>query len=232
MGVTLNFDATNVQPATARDPVPSGWYVGAITASEMKPTDKPGGMYLELEETILEGPYQGFKVFDRLNLQNANPVAVEIAYKQLSAICHAVGVIQVASSDQLHNRPMQIKVTKREAGTNPQNGTQYDANNEVKGYKAVGAQQPTANVAPPPVAPPPVAAAPPAWAPPVAAPAPAPAAPPAWQPPPASAAAPQPPAGAPPWAAPVPAPAAAPTAPPWVAPAAPGAPVAPPWATK
>ncbi len=230
-GVTLNFDATNVQPAAALDPIPSGWYNCIMIGSEMKPTEKPGGMYLETTNEVIDGAYKGRKVFDRLNLQNSNPVAVEIAYKQLSAICHAVGVIQVANSQQLHNRPMQVKVSLRAAGVNQSNGTAYDANNEVKGYKAIeAAGAPVAPVAPPvpPVAAapawaPPAAAAPvaaaPAWAPPPAAPAPA--APPAWAPPPAA----QPVA-----AAPV---AAAPGTPPWAVPAAvAGAPVAPPWAKK
>lgn len=215
MGVQLNFDSTNVPVAAALDPIPAGWYVCAMTASEMKPTNTPGGMYLEAEYTVLDGDYKGRKVFDRLNLQNANPVAVEIAYKQLSAICHATGVIQVANSEQLHNRPLMVKVSMRPAGQG-KDGNMYEANNEVKGYKGVEVQAAAAPMAPPPVTPPAAPAAP-AWAPPAAA-APAPAAPPAWTPPAAPAA-------------------AAPAAPPWAAPAAPaaapaGAPVAPPWAKK
>lgn len=128
----LNFDARQVDPAQAFDPVPAGWYTVQITASETKPTSKNNGSYLQLEMTILDGQYKGRKLFDRLNLNNENPVAVEIAYRTLSAICHATNVIQVRDSSELHNRPMEAKVSVRPADGN------YDASNDVKGYRALG----------------------------------------------------------------------------------------------
>jgi hypothetical protein len=203
MSAQLNFDASTVAPAAALDPIPAGWYDVHITDSEAKPTGAGTGFYLELEMEVLNGPYAGRKVFDRLNLHNPNPVAVEIAYKTLSAICHATGVIQVADSAQLHNRPMQAKVAMRAAGPG-KDGQNYEASNEVKGYKGVGQGAPAAA----PMTPPPAPAAAP-WTPPaapVAAPAPAPA--------PAPTAAPWAPPAAP---APVAAAPAAPATPPWAA---------------
>lgn len=133
----LNFDASTVAPATAPEAIPAGWYTGHMTASEMKPTSDGTGAYLEAEFTILAPQeYANRKVFDRINLRNKNPVAVEIGYKTLSAICHAVGIIQVQDSTQLHNRPLQIKVGLRPAGPGA-DGKHYDASNEVKGYKGV-----------------------------------------------------------------------------------------------
>jgi len=235
----LNFNAATVQPAAALDPIPSGWYNAQIVGSEMKPTSAGDGAFLALEIQVMDGPYAGRKVYDRLNLQNKNPVAVEIAYKQLSAICHAVNVIQVQDSQQLHGRPLQVKVSLRPASTG-EDGKSYDANNEVKGYKAIEnggaampagapqggapawAAQPTA-AAPAPQQqwqpqPQPQPATPPAWGQP-----PAPQAQPQWQSPVQQAPAPQPTAAAPtpPWAGqpaaqpqPAPAPQAGPT-PPW-----------------
>lgn len=150
----LNFDASQVAPAQPMEAIPAGWYVAMMTASEMKPTSAGNGAYLETENTILEGEYKGRKLFDRLNLQNPNQTAMEIAYKQLSAICHAIGVIQVQDSSQLHNRPFQIKVSLKPAGPGA-DGKHYEASNEVKGYKAVeGAvpQQPQQYAPPPPAA--------------------------------------------------------------------------------
>lgn len=222
----LNFDATNVAPIQPMEPVPSGWYTAHMTASEMKPTSNGQGAYLETEYTILAPEqYKGRKLFDRMNLQNANAAAVEIAYRTLSAICHAVGVIQVADSSQLHHRPLQVRAVLRPAVTADQSGDgkPHEASNEVKGYKAVDGAAPGAAAAPAaPVAPPPPAAAP------------APAT--AWTPPPAPATASAPvapapaPATAPPWAAaPAPAPATTPAP---VAPVAPiTTPATPPWAT-
>lgn len=212
----LNFDASQVAPSVAPEAKPAGWYPCMMTASEMKPTKDASGAFLECELTILAPPeYAGQKFFDRLNLQNSNPQAVEIAFKTLSAICHATGVIQVADSAVLHNRPLQVKVNLRPAGVGA-DGKQHDATNEVKGYKALDGAVPQAAQAPVIPPPPPPAYAAPAYAPP-AAPAPVAAAP-AWAPPPAPPAAPPAPPAAPVYAPP-PAAAVAPVAPPPAAPA-------------
>lgn len=140
----LNFDASQVAPSEALEAIPAGWYTAQMTASEMKPTADGTGAYMQAEFIVLSGDYVGRKLFDRINLQNKNPVAVEIGYKTLSAICHAVGVIQVQDSQQLHGRPLQLKVSLRAAGPGA-DGKHYDASNEVKGYKAMdGAGVPVA----------------------------------------------------------------------------------------
>lgn len=253
----LSFDATTVSPSESIEAIPAGWYNAQIDQSEMKPTKDGSGSYLELRFSVLDGQYANRKVFGRLNLRNANPVAQEIAYKQLSAICHATGVLQVQDSQQLHGRPMKIKVSVRAASGD------YEASNELKAFKNIneqvdgpvgapaaqggapwaGQQAPAAQQAAPWAAQPAAAPVAPAqqFAPPAAAPAPAAAAP-QWQPP----AAQQPWAQAPQQQAPVqqapvqqPAPQQAPAAqhpaqgatPPWMQQAA--APVAgatPPWA--
>ena len=64
-------------------------------------------------------------------MQNRNPVAVEIAEQQLSAICHSTGVIQLQDSSQLHGIPLDIKVKVRAA-----DGT-YEASNELSGFRAL-----------------------------------------------------------------------------------------------
>lgn len=134
----LNFDANQVAPSKAFEPIPTDWYKCAIDESEMKPTRDGLGSYLQLNLKVLEGPHTGRVVFDRLNLRNNNEVAQQIAYETLSAICHAVNVLQVTDSQQLHGIPMMVRVKQ----TPPT--AEYDAGNEVKGYKAVesGMQQP------------------------------------------------------------------------------------------
>lgn len=133
----LNFDATTVAPQDAFDPIPAGWYPAQIVESEMKAGSKPGSAYLAVTLQIMGGEYNNRKVFDRFILQNANPVAVEIGYRALSAVCHAVGLLQVPDSQLLHGKPLQVKVSVRPASVDPTTGTAYDASNEVKGYKAL-----------------------------------------------------------------------------------------------
>jgi hypothetical protein len=131
----LNFDASQVTPdAGVAEAIPAGWYNVMIDESEMKPTKDGNGAFLAMRFTVLDGQFVNRKVFTRLNLRNANPVAQEIAYKQLSAICHAVGVMQVADSTQLHGRPLKIKVKVRAASGD------YEASNEISAYKNINEQ--------------------------------------------------------------------------------------------
>ena len=127
--LNTTFDATQVAPREAHSPIPAGEYLAMIVASEFKRTNKGDGQYLSLEFQVLEGEYQNRKFWDRLNLDNPNVQAVEIAQRTLSAICHATGKLQVTDSEALHNIPMVVKlaVTKSDRGEN----------NEVKGYKSI-----------------------------------------------------------------------------------------------
>jgi hypothetical protein len=129
---TLNFDATQVEPNAPMEAIPADWYNFTIVESEMKPTKSGEGSYLTLQMKVMDGEYAGRMVFDRLNLNNKNPVAVEIAYRQLSAYCHATGVVQVQDSQQLHGIPFKAKVSVR---TDPSG--QYEPSNEVKAVKHI-----------------------------------------------------------------------------------------------
>jgi hypothetical protein len=142
MSAILNFDATNIAPDTgSQDALPAGWYDVMMEASEMKPTKDGTGAYLETKFNVIAPPdHAGKKVYARLNLRNQNATAQEIAYKQLSAICHAVGVLQVADSAQLHNLPLKVKLKLRKADG------EYEANNEITAFKNINEKVALANV--------------------------------------------------------------------------------------
>ena len=139
----LNFDARQVDPQQSFEPIPAGWYNMMIVESEIKPTSHGQGAYLQLSLKVVDGQYAGRQVFDRLNLQNQNPVAAEIAYKRLSAYCHATGVIQVQDSQQLHGIPLKARVSVRTDSTG-----QYDPSNEIKAVKHINEE--TGTTAAPP----------------------------------------------------------------------------------
>lgn len=128
----LNFDASTVAPSEAYEVLPAGWYNAMIDQSDLKPTKGNDGAYLELRFTVLDGQHANRKVFARLNIRNANAQAQEIAYKNLSSICHAVGVMQVQDSQQLHGRPLKIKVKVRKDTTG-----QYEDSNDITSYKNI-----------------------------------------------------------------------------------------------
>ena len=143
------FNANNVEPSTAFDPVPADKYLAIITESEMKDTKSGNGQYLELKFQIVEGEYANRNVWARLNLDNPNAQAVQIARGQLSAICRAVGVMTPKDSCELHDLQLVIKVKcKKREDTG-------EIANEVKGYEAKAAaagrpqQAPTNDTTPP-----------------------------------------------------------------------------------
>lgn len=124
------FDATTVAPSQDYAPLPTGEYVAMIIDSNYKQTNRGDGHYLELTYQITEGPYNGRQVWARLNLDNPSPKASEIAQRDLSAICHAVGKLQVSDSTQLHNIPHVIRVVFE-----PASSKREREGNEVKGWK-------------------------------------------------------------------------------------------------
>lgn len=128
------FNAENVEPNAPRDPIPAGWYRAVIEASEEKPTKAQTGSYLQLTIQIIEGDHAGRKVIDRLNLNNPNATAVEIAQRTLSSICRALGIMTPRDSQDLHDKPMMVKVKVKPASGD------YSASNEVDDYAAVEAK--------------------------------------------------------------------------------------------
>jgi len=145
------FDATQIQPNQPFEVLPAGDYTCIITESEMADTSK-GGQMLKLTLQVIEGEHTNRMLFDRLNLVNSNPKAVEIAQRTLSAICHAVGKYQVSDSAELHNLPLIASVKIRPASADGQYGPQ----NDIKGYKPPTAQpaaQPFAAAQQPPAQP-------------------------------------------------------------------------------
>ena len=130
------FDANNVDPAQSRDPIPAGWYKAVITESEEKPTKAQTGSYLQMTVEVIDGDHSGRKAFERLNLNNPNATAVEIAQRTLSSICRAVGIMTPRQSADLHDKPFMVKIKVK-----PEKDG-YDASNEIAEYAEVGKSAP------------------------------------------------------------------------------------------
>jgi hypothetical protein len=119
----LNFDAKNFRPES--DVLPEGEYLAAITESEIKVTKAGTGHYLELRWTVLEGEEKGRPVWQRINIDNPSKKAVAMAQRDLWELCHALGVLQLSDSSQLHDIPVNIQV-RIETG-----GDGYDDQNVI-----------------------------------------------------------------------------------------------------
>jgi hypothetical protein len=142
------FDANVVEPSAPREVIPAGKYKAVITKSEERPTKAQTGSMLVLTCQIIEGPHQGVSLMDRLNLNNPNKTAEEIAQRTLSAICRSVNVMMPNESSDLHDKPMMITVKVKPAEGN------YQASNEIAGYEPCEGGAPAAA---------PAAAATPPW---------------------------------------------------------------------
>lgn len=161
MASLSGFDATTVPEMADFSVLPEAPYVSVAIASEMKPTRKGDGEYLNVTCEVIDGQYKGRKFWARMNIKNPNPVAVQIGHQELGALCRAVGVIKPNDSSELHNRPF---IAHLGIELNDQKKEQ----NIVKKYEPVGAP----GQAPAPVPAPAYQAAPPAQAPAYQAPAP------------------------------------------------------------
>lgn len=133
---SLSFNANDIKPTASFDPIPAGKYLAAIVESTTKPTKNGAGEYLEIVLEVLEGPYKGRRLWERLTLKHPNDVVVRIASANLSAICHAVAVMTLRDSHELHDIPMTITVALRKREDNG------EMVNVVKGY---GKREPTAS---------------------------------------------------------------------------------------
>ena len=153
----ISFNASNVEPSTPMDVLPAGKYLAMAIASELKPTKNGTGEYLQITFEVLDGSAKGRKIFERLNIRNSNKTAEDIAQRALSALCHAVGVIELEDSDQLHDKPVVLDVA-----VDPAKG-EYSAQNRVKGYSAAGGQTSAPAPAARPAAAAPAAGGAPVW---------------------------------------------------------------------
>jgi len=149
----LSFNATTVAPQATFTPIPAGTYLCTITDSEVKLTQK-GGTMAVFNLQVVDGEFSGRKLFARINVANPSPEAERIGQAQLSALCHAAGVLQLQDTSQLHGKVIRARLTVRKDTTG-----QYGDSNECTGFEAVEGAGPA------PAAPAPAAAAPvaPPW---------------------------------------------------------------------
>lgn len=135
----FSFDASQVKPSAPLEAIPAAFYNVAVTDGEIVPTKDGSGERLTLELTVLDGDFKGRKIFDGLNIKNKNPQAQEIAWQQLSAICHATGVLRLTDVQELYNKPFSAKIGYEGNRTDPQTGATYEARNTFKGAKPLNA---------------------------------------------------------------------------------------------
>jgi len=125
----LNFNGAGQDAMDDFSVVPPDTYNVQIVKSEVVPTKKKDGTLLKTQFKVIDGKFKGRIIFGQYNLTNPNPQAVEISKKQMKTLCDAIGKPDgVKDSNELHNVPLQIKVSVKAAEGN------YAEQNEIKFY--------------------------------------------------------------------------------------------------
>lgn len=149
------FNAQQYDPTQGGGSLPVGRHPVIIESSEVKANKANDGGYLQLNVKLIDGPQTGTTGAYRLNLYHSNPQTAEIAHRQLSAICHVIGVFNVQDSQQLHNIPFIVEVGLQKGEEAAQKGYTevkkvFDINGNEPGKAGQGApaaqpqQQPAA----------------------------------------------------------------------------------------
>lgn len=125
------FDPASV-PAQNYDPLPAGWYTVMVEKAEVVDTKARDGKRVKVEFLVTDGEHQGRKLFGGINIVNANPKAQEIGLRELADFSRACGLVTVKDTSEFIDKMLLVKVALRaDAGREP--------DNEIKGYKALGA---------------------------------------------------------------------------------------------
>lgn len=141
-----NFDATNIPPQQSSGKHPEYMGPATITGTRVKPTKAGDGGIFEVTFTSPLG-----SIISNYNLFNKNEKAVEIAQKELSALCHATGVFKLSMpQENLDNCGMELRGARCVIDVKPQaNNPEYmevkkvfDVNGNEPGKAPAAAPQP------------------------------------------------------------------------------------------
>lgn len=136
LGTTIDHQA--IEPGqNGFENLPSNWYVGHFTESEVKPTKNGKGIILNMTIEITEGEFTNRKVWDSINFQHESAQAQLIGQQRIKTICEAVEYTDLLTdSEVLHFKPFRFRLGL----SKPQQG--YEQKNEVKAYKPMSAAAP------------------------------------------------------------------------------------------
>lgn len=129
---SFTFNAASVEPMAPRsyEPLPNGAYEMMIVKTDVKPTKAGNGNYIELEMHVVSGEFSGRRLWERLNVDNPNKQAEEIANAALAALCLAIGKSDIKDTDDLLDVPFiaHVEVDRKDP-----------TRNRVTGYEAAAA---------------------------------------------------------------------------------------------
>lgn len=129
MKLDFKLDQYGQQEGGSFDPLPAGNYLAEVFECEVKETKAGTGEYLQITWEIVDGPYKGRKIWDRLNIVNQNETAQRIGRERLNKLANIVGKPHLKDTDELYQCSATLRLVVRE-------DPQYGASNDVKDYRA------------------------------------------------------------------------------------------------
>jgi hypothetical protein len=131
-------------PTTSYDAIPAGLYEATIANAEIKDS-KSGGKYINVRYDITGPSHAGRVVFGMITISNANPKAEEVGRQQLGELIRAIGLDNLADTDQLIGGSLIIKLDVEQS-------EKYGEQNRVRGFRPTSKGKPavaaTTNIPP------------------------------------------------------------------------------------
>ena len=127
----FDFNANDVEPSSGFGAVPAGEYELYATEADIASAKSGNGEVLSLTYEILSGEFKGRKIWERMNIVHNNPVAQKIGQETLSALCRAVGVMQITDTEELLWREFTATVKVEQY---QKNDGSTDERNSIKKY--------------------------------------------------------------------------------------------------
>lgn len=137
------FNANSFDPAQGGSQFPIGRHVVQVSGSAIKPTQDQTSGFLELKCIIQDGAHAGTECSHRFNIYHKDDQPRNIAERQLSAVCHVTGIMELHDTEQLHGQYYIVDVGMQKE-PNPKGYTQvnkvYDVNGNEPMKGKVGPQ--------------------------------------------------------------------------------------------
>ena len=109
-GVDTNRDDLPTGEFTA---MPPGWYPVEIEKAEIRETRAKDGKYVWIQLVVIGDRFAKRKQFDRFNIVNKNPKAVEIAQRSLAGLAAGCGLVALKDTSDLVGRQLDARLKIR-----------------------------------------------------------------------------------------------------------------------
>lgn len=106
------FNADEHEPSSYEQ-IPEGTYRAWVIESELRETKAGNGSYLNLKLEIIDGPMKGRTIYTMIMREHPKQKVVDIGNSQLADLCRATGVLAPKRSEDLHEKPLGIRVVQK-----------------------------------------------------------------------------------------------------------------------